>query len=176
MRLEGFARFPVVALLPGVIYGPGPDTEGNLVGGMVEQYRSGKFPGLLGSGEQQWSFAFNREVVLAHLAALARGKPGEEYFLAGDNRSLNDLFRILAEITGVRHSVRHLPFALGKAVGALEVARARLFGHHPQLTPGVVEIFKHDWAYSSSKAERELGYRVIPLEEGLRKTLEVRFG
>ena len=109
LRAEGFSRFPVVALLPGVIYGPGPATEGNLVGGMIQQYRSGKFPGLLGSGEQQWSFAFNHEVVSAHLAALDKAKPGEEYFLAGDNRSLNDLFRILAEITGVRHTVRHFP-------------------------------------------------------------------
>ena len=176
LRAEGFARFPVVALLPGVIYGPGPATEGNLVGGMIGQYLSGKFPGLLGSGEQRWSFSFNRQVVLAHLRALEKAKTGEEYFLAGDNRTLNDIFRLLADISGVKHSVRHLPFGVGKAVGALEVARARLFGHRPQLTPGVVEVFKHDWAYSSSKAARDLDYRVIPLEEGLRKTLEARFG
>ena len=41
----------------------------------------------------------------------------------------------------------------------------------PSLTPGVVEIFKHDWVYSSAKAVRELGYWVTPLEEGLMKTL-----
>ena len=175
LRAEGFARFPVVALLPGVIYGPGPATEGNLVGGMIQQYLSGKFPGLLGSGEQRWSFSFIPQVVAAHLAALEIARTGEEYFLAGDNRSLNDLFRILEDLTGVRHSVRHLPFWAGKAVGTMEAARARLFGHQPQLTPGVVEVFKHDWTYSSSKATRDLGYRVIPLEEGLRKTLEAGF-
>jgi NAD+-dependent farnesol dehydrogenase len=175
LRAEGFARFPVVALLPGVIYGPGPATEGNLVGGMIQQYLSGKFPGLLGTGEQRWSFSFNRDVVLAHLAGLEKAKPGEEYFLAGDNRSLNDVFRIVGDISGVRRKVRHLPFWSGKAVGALEVARARLFGHHPQLTPSVVEVFRHDWIYSSSKAVRDLGYRVIPLEEGLSKTLEAGF-
>ena len=176
LRAEGFARFPVVALLPGVIYGPGPATEGNLIGGMIRQYVSGKFPGLLGSGEQRWSFAFNDDVVQAHFAALGKGRPGEEYFLAGDNRSLNDFFNLLSGLTGVRHPVRHLSFGIGKAVGMLEVARARLFNHRPQLTPGVVEVFKHDWIYSSDKAIRELGYRVIPLEEGLRRTLEARLG
>ncbi|HZT70988.1 MAG TPA: NAD-dependent epimerase/dehydratase family protein [Terriglobia bacterium] len=176
LRMEGFARYPVVALLPGVIYGPGPSTEGNLVGGMIQQYLRGKFPGLLGTGEQRWSFAYNSEVVQAHLEALEKGRTGEEYFLAGDNRSLNDLFQLIAQLTGVKHRVRHLPFAVGKAVGAVEVARARLFHHRPQLTPGVVEIFKHDWVYSSEKARRELGYRVIPLEEGLRRTLEARIG
>lgn len=176
LRSEGFARHPVVALLPGVIYGPGPATEGNLVGGMIRQYLSGKFPGLLGSGEQRWSFAFNEEIVQAHLTALKKGKPGEEYFLAGDNRSLNDFFKILSGVSETSFPVRHLSFGLGKTVGTLEVARARLFNHRPQLTPGVVEIFKHDWVYSSDKAVRELGYHVMPLEEGLRRTLEAELG
>jgi NAD+-dependent farnesol dehydrogenase len=172
MRSPGGRQFPVVTVLPGVIYGPGPRTEGNLIGGMIEQYLEGKFPGLLGSGEQRWSFAFNADVVAGHLAALEKGNPGDEYVLGGDNRSLNGFFHLLAELSRVRRSVRHLPFALGKMVGAMEVARARLTGRPPQLTPGVVEIFKHDWVYSSAKAGRELGYRVTPLEVGLRGTLE----
>lgn len=176
LRDAGFARFPVVALLPGVIYGPGPPTEGNLVGGMMHQYVNGRFPGLLGSGEQRWSFAYIAEVVQAHLAALEKGAPGEEYFLAGDNRSLNDLFSVIGRLTGVTFPVRHLSFTTGKLFGALEVARARLFNHNPKLTPGVVEIFRKDWVYSSQKACRELGYRVVPLEEGLKKTLEAGIG
>jgi len=164
-------NFPVVTLLPGVIYGPGPKTEGNLVGGMIDQYLTGKFPGLLGDGNQRWSFAYNADVVDAHLAALEKGRPGEEYVLAGDNCSLNDFFQLLAEVSAVRRPLRHLPFWAGKLAGAVEVARANLFGHRPQLTPGVVEIFKHDWVYSSTKATTELSYRVTPLEEGLAKTL-----
>ncbi len=170
LRPEG-REFPVVTLFPGVIYGPGPKTQGNLVGGMIDQYLAGKFPGLLGSGNQRWSFAYIADVVGAHLAALEKGTPGEEYMLAGDNRSLNDFFRVLASVSGVNHPVRHMPFWAGKIAGAIEVARARLFGHTPQLTPGVVEIFKHEWVYSSAKAERDLGYHVTPLEEGLRRTL-----
>jgi farnesol dehydrogenase len=57
-------------------------------------------------------------------------------------------------------------------VGTLDLLRARLFGRPPQLTPGVVEIFKHDWVYSSARAVRELGYRLTPLEEGLKKTID----
>ncbi len=172
LREEGFRRFPVVVLLPGVIYGRGPKAQGNLVGGMIDQYLAGKFRGLLGSGEQRWSFSFNRDVAEAHLAALDKGKPGEEYLLAGDNRSLNDFFRVLADLTGVRRAVRHLPLTAGKVVGGIELGLAKLLGRTPQLTPGVVEIFKHDWVYSSAKAQRELGYRVTPLEEGLKMTIE----
>lgn len=171
LRDDGFRQFPVVALLPGVIYGPGPETEGNLVGQMIQQYLAGKFPGLLGTGEQRWSFSYIDDLVAAHLAALDRGKVGEEYILGGDNRPLNDLFRILGGQANIRRPVRHLPFALGKMLGAVELARAKLTGRAPQLTPGVVEIFKHDWVYSSAKAAKELGYHVTTLEEGLRKTL-----
>ena len=173
LRGEGFRRFPVVALMPGVIYGPGPATEGNLVGGMITQYAAGNFPGILGLGEQRWSFAYNSDVVAAHFAALEKGKPGEAYVLGGDNRSLNEFFSALAEISGIHRTVRHLPFIAGKMVGGVEVLRARLFGRQPQLTPGVVEVFKHDWVYSSAKAVRELAYHVTPLEEGLRKTLDI---
>jgi farnesol dehydrogenase len=170
VRAQG-GKFPVITLLPGVIYGPGPRTQGNLVGTMIDQYLAGRFPGLLGEGTQRWSFAYIADVVAAHLAALERGKPGDPFLLGGDNRTLNDFFRVLADASGIRHKVRHLPFWVGKMAGGLEVARARLFGHSPQLTPGVVDIFRSDWVYSSAKAQRELGYRLTPLEEGIRKTL-----
>ncbi len=173
LRAEGFGQYPVIALLPGVIYGPGPRTEGNLVGRMIGQYLAGQFPGLLGSGEQRWSFAYREDVVAAHLAALERGQRGQEYVVAGDNRSLNDLFRLVGEISKVRRPVRHIPFWVGAIGGGVELARARLFGRPPQLTPGVVKIFKHDWVYSSAKAVAELGYRVRPLEDGLARTLAV---
>lgn len=171
LRSEGFRQFPVVALLPGVIYGPGPMTSGNLVGGMIRQYRSKAPPALVGSGRQKWSFAYNRDVAAAHLAAIEKGDTGREYVLGGDNRSLNDLYEALAGVSGVRRSVMHIPFAAAKALGGLEVALAFVAGYQPMLTPGVVEIFKHDWVYSSEKAERELGYRITPLEDGLRSTL-----
>src|SRR5262249_47732106 len=126
-----------------------------------------------GSGEQRWSFALNTDVVAAYLAALERAKPGEEYVLGGDNRSLNDFFHLLGHLSGVHHPIRHLPVWAGKAMGAVEVARARVFGHQPQITSGAVEILRHDWVYSSTKAIRELGYSVTPLEEGVAKTLSV---
>lgn len=167
LRREGFRRYPVVALMPGVIYGPGPFTEGNLVGSMMYQYCFKMMPAIVGSGGQRWSFAHNAGVVAAHLAALERGEPGQEYVLGGDNRSLNDFYTVLAEIYGTQRPVRHISFWVAKVLGGADVAMSIASGHPPTLTPGVVEIFKHDWVYSSAKAARELGYHLTRLETGL---------
>jgi NAD+-dependent farnesol dehydrogenase len=171
LRREGFRQFPVVALLPGVIYGPGPQTDGNLVGNMIRQYSVGRLPALIGSGCQGWSFAYIQDVAAAHLAALEKGETGQEYILGGDNRSLDDFYQTLARVSGLRRTVARVPFAVAKLLGAASLGLAFLSGYPPALTPGAVEIFKHDWVYSSEKAVRELGYHVTSLEEGLERTL-----
>jgi len=35
-----------------------------------------------------------------------------------------------------------------------------------------VKTFLQDWTYSSVKAEKEFGYKITPLEEGIRITLK----
>jgi nucleoside-diphosphate-sugar epimerase len=46
-----------------------------------------------------------------------------------------------------------------------------LFGVEPELTDEVVRIYEHEWAYSSARAQAELGYRVTPLRAGIAKTV-----
>ena len=58
-----------------------------------------------------------------------------------------------------------------EGLGALQWLWAELTGHPPQITHREVGVFKEHWAYSSAKAQAELGYTVTPLEEGLRRTL-----
>src|SRR5204863_3785711 len=52
---------PVVTLYPGVLYGPGPPTEGNLVGRLMRDHLAGKLPGVIGI-EHVWSYAFVDDV------------------------------------------------------------------------------------------------------------------
>jgi nucleoside-diphosphate-sugar epimerase len=49
---------------------------------------------------------------------------------------------------------------------------AEVTGLAPQMTHGEVGVLREHWAYSSAKAERELGYRSRPLEAGLRETID----
>jgi farnesol dehydrogenase len=60
-----------------------------------------------------------------------------------------------------------VPISLLSLVGSAEVALARLSGRVPELTPGIAEIYDHEWRICSDKAVRDLGYRITPLGEGI---------
>lgn len=161
----------VVMLYPGVVYGPGDLTDGNLVVQMAVDHLQGKLPGIIGPGDRLWSYAYVGDVAQGHLAGLEKGRAGERYFLGGENVAMNGFFALLAELTGTPAPRRHIPYAIATALGGALWAWAELTGHPPQLTHQVVGVFRQHWAYSSAKAERELGYRVTPLRQGLQETV-----
>lgn len=167
-RVAGTVRqgAPVVTVCPGMIYGPGEVTEGNFVVNLLLDVGKGKLPGLPGDGSKMWSYVHVDDVVSGHLLAMEKGRVGESYILGGENVPLRNLFLEYEKLTGVRAPRRRLPFLLLKSVAACEQALA-LFGRRPNLTIGKVGINEHHWAYSSAKAERELGYRFRPFAQGL---------
>jgi farnesol dehydrogenase len=160
---------PIVTLYPGVIYGPGPVTEGNLVARLLKDHLRGRLPGIIG-GDRLWSYVFIDDVADAHVAALAESPAAREYTLGGVNAPQRAVFEYLHH---VRHTPmpRRIPYALATLVGALYEARAALSGHRPVLTRGVVNIFRHDWRLDSAAAIRDLGLRVTALDSGLERTL-----
>jgi farnesol dehydrogenase len=162
----------VVILYPGVVYGPGDVTDGNIVVKMVTDHLAGKMPGIVGPGDRLWSYSYVEDVADGHLSALERGRAGERYVLAGENVTMDGLFRTLQEVANVRPPRIHIPFAVASALGYACVLWAEMTGHPPLLTHEVVGVFREHWAYSSAKAERELGYRPRPLREGLAQTME----
>jgi farnesol dehydrogenase len=161
----------VVMLYPGVVYGPGALTDGNLVVKMVADHLSGKFPGIIGPGDRLWSYAFVEDVAAGHVAALERGRKGERYFLCGENVDMNGFFASLARVASVSPPRLHIPYVAATLLGLSLLGWAELTGHPPLLTHQVVNVFREHWAYTSAKAERELGYRPTPLDDGLRQTV-----
>lgn len=162
---------PAVTVYPCVIYGPGEITEGNLVVRIILDFLHKKIPGTLGNGSKVWNYVFISDVVKGHLLAREKGKIGQKYILGGENISMKGFFAVLEELTGINAPRYHIPFAVAKLSAWWEVLLASLSGKAPKHTPSVIEIYKHDWAYSSEKAEHELGYTHIPLREGLERTL-----
>ena len=159
-------------LYPGVIYGPGVQSEGNLIGRLVNDHLAGKLPGLVGP-ERIWSCAWIDDVAAAHVRAAERAAPGSAYALGGENVPQMRVFEIVEAKTGVRRP-RRIPYGVATALGAIEEGRVRLFGGAPLVTRATVEIFRHDWPLDSSKAQSELGYRIHPLADGIERLLASR--
>ena len=161
---------PLIRVYPGVVYGPGAFTEGNLVGRLIADHLKHKLPGLVGP-EHSWSYAYVDDVAAGHCAALERGRIGGRYALGGENAPQRRVFEIVQQLTGRRPPPR-IPFPIADLMGAAEELRVSVFGGTPLITRGAVEIFRHDWSLDSGEAVRELGYTMTPLAEGVRRTVE----
>jgi farnesol dehydrogenase len=160
----------IVRLYPGVVYGPGTITAGNHVVQNLILHAKGKLPGMLGAGDRRMSFAYVEDVTAGFAAALERARDGSAYILGGDNRTLVELFRAFQAETKIPPPRLKIPYAAARMVGRLQRWRAELFGVEPELTDEIVRIYAHEWAYSSARAQAELGYRITPLESGIAKT------
>jgi farnesol dehydrogenase len=160
---------PVVTLYPGVVYGPGPATEGNLVGRLMHDQLRGRLPGIIGP-EHTWSFAFVDDVAEAHVAAVTHPQPEREYALGGVNAPQGSIYAFVRERRG-RAVPPRLPYALATAGAAACEAWTALTGRPPLLTRGVVEIFRRDWPLDSAAARQDLGLHVTALTDGLERAL-----
>jgi farnesol dehydrogenase len=162
---------PLTVVYPGVIYGPGEMTEGNIVVRHILDLVHGKLPGLIGKPERRWNYVYVDDVARGVAKALEKNPPGGRYVLGGENVTLAEFYGLVGRLTGAKIPHLRFPDGLAKAAGAAQKAWAQLRKSTPQLTPDLVEIYKHDWAYSSATAEREIGYTWRTLKEGLGSTV-----
>jgi farnesol dehydrogenase len=163
---------PIVILYPGVVYGPGAATQGNLMERVFADYAAGRTRTRLGGRPTRICYAYAADVAAGHLLALEKGTPGRGYILGGENATQDELFSRLQELTGIAPPRTTVPFWVAEAAGRVQRVRARLTGRTPDFTDGAIRTFRYHWAYASDRAVRELGYRITPLREGLRATLE----
>src|SRR4030095_14624200 len=87
---------PLITITPGVIYGPGIESEGNMVGRLVRDHLAGRLPGIIGA-DRTWAFSFVDDVADAHVRATAQGEPGADYTAGGENAPQVRAFEIVRE-------------------------------------------------------------------------------
>jgi farnesol dehydrogenase len=167
--IEGGA--PLVVVYPGVIYGPGEMTEGNIVVRHILDLVHKRLPALLGRPERRWNYVHVEDVARGVALALERAEPGTRYVLGGENVRQDRFYELVGRATGAKMPSMRMPDAVAKMSGAAMKAWARLTGGTPKLTPDLVEVYRHDWAYRSDRAKTELGYTWRPLEQGLTETV-----
>lgn len=109
-----------------------------------------------------------RDVARGLLLADERGVVGERYILGNRNFTTTRLFADLGRLSGVEPPALRLPVSV-----ALGLAQAgRRFGGLPLPSPVEIRASSLNWAFSSGKARRELGWRPAPHEDCLEEAIE----
>ncbi|KAL6649346.1 hypothetical protein ACP70R_013570 [Stipagrostis hirtigluma subsp. patula] len=158
---------PITIVYPGVMYGPGALTTGNIVSRVLIERFNGRLPGFLGDGYDRESFSHVDDVVSGHIAAMEKGGVGERYLLTGENTSFVQIFNLAANITNTKPPKFHLPLWLLEIYGWISVFASHLTGRLPLISYPGVHCLRHQWAYSCDKAKRELGYSPRSLNEAV---------
>jgi len=107
------------------------------------------------------------DVARGHLLAEERGRPGERYILGNRNFTLDRLFADLGRLSGVEPPALKLPLP---AALALATAAEAMPGK-PPVTVTELRAVSQWWAFRSTKARRELGWKPSHHEDTLEATI-----
>jgi dihydroflavonol-4-reductase len=161
----------VVLANPAAVYGPGPEgsasPERDILRPVVEGRRAAA-PALPPGG---FGLLFSEGAGSGHLLVAERGVPGERYILCDGHVTLRELAELAVRIAGRGRVPPTMPAPLAKAMAAAGEPIARLTGKPPLLPKGQLHFLLWNAAPDSAKAQRELGWRPTPLEDGVRATL-----
>lgn len=146
------------------------DVKPTPTGRIVVDFLKGKFPAYVETG---LNLVDVRECALGHVAALEKGRSGERYILGGENLTLKQILDKLGNISGLPSPQVKLPYFVAYLAGAVDqTISGRLLGREPRATIETVRMGKKKMWASSGKAERELGWRTVPVEGALRRAVE----
>jgi dihydroflavonol-4-reductase len=142
------------------------DVKPTPTGRIIVDFLNKKFPAYVDTG---LNLVDVREIARMHLAALERGRFGERYILGGENLTLKQILDKLAGMTGLPSPTMKVPHAVAMAFALFdETITGKLRGKEPRATVEAVRMGKKMMWASSAKAERELGWPVLPVDAGLR--------
>jgi dihydroflavonol-4-reductase len=146
------------------------DVKPTPTGRIVVDFLKRKFPAYVETG---LNLVDVRECARGHVTTLEKGKSGERYILGGENLTLKQILDKLAKITGLPSPMLKLPYIFAYAAGiADEIVTGRLRGREPRATIDTVRMGAKKMFASSDKAERELGWKIVPVESALRRAVE----
>ncbi len=108
-----------------------------------------------------------------HLLAFEKGKSGERYILGGENLTLKQILDKLAAITGLPSPKIRVPYVLALATGVVdELFTGHILKREPRATIDAVRMGRKKMFVTSAKAETELGWKTVPVDNALRRAVE----
>jgi dihydroflavonol-4-reductase len=146
------------------------DIKPTPTGRIVVDFLKRKFPAYVETG---LNLVDVRECARGHIAALEKGTSGERYILGGENLTLKQILDKLGTISGLPSPKVKLPYFVAYLAGAVDqTVSGRMRGREPRATVETVRMGKKKMWASSAKAQRDLGWKIIPADDALRRAIE----
>jgi dihydroflavonol-4-reductase len=161
----------VLILNPTTPIGTG-DLKPTPTGRIIVDFLHRKFPAYMDTG---LNLVDVQEVARTHADGVnpGLGRAGERYILGGENMTLKQILDKMSAITGLPSPTLKVPNAVAMVFALFdETITGKLRGKEPRATVEEVRMGKKKMFASSSKAERELGFRIVPVYEALRSAIE----
>ncbi len=146
------------------------DIKPTPTGRIIVDFLKKKFPAYVDTG---LNLVDVTQCARGHCAALEKGKSGERYILGGENLTLKQILDKLAVITGLPSPKIRVPYAVALATGVVDqVVTGHIRGREPRATIDAVRMGRKKMFVSSTKAERELGWQTVPVDDALCRAVE----
>jgi dihydroflavonol-4-reductase len=146
------------------------DIKPTPTGRIVVDFLNRKFPAYVDTG---LNLADVKEVARGHLSAMENARPGQRYILGGENLMLKQILDKLAALTGLSAPSMKVPHVVAMGFAVFDqFVTGTLRGKEPRATIDAVKMGRKKMFASSAKAERELGYKVLPVDNALRRAVD----
>ncbi|KAL7197386.1 hypothetical protein ACSBR2_020010 [Camellia fascicularis] len=169
---------------PSSIFGPGDKL---LVPSLVSAARAGKLKFLIGDGKNMYDFTYVENVAHAHICAeralaseriAAERAAGQAYFITNmEPIKFWEFVSLVLEGLGYERPRIKIPVYVVMPIAHLVERTYKLLAPYgmkvPQFTPSRIRLLSCSRTFNCSKANDRLGYTpIVPLQEGLRRTIE----
>lgn len=160
-----------VIVCPPRVYGPGLETGGNAINGLIKKLLNARVTFVPSPGDVVANYAYVDDVVQGHFNALQHSLNGEKYILGGENISYTRFFKTIIQATGNNTRMIGIPKPVLKAWSAAVFGTCYAVGRHTNVSPKVIDRLFQNRALSCEKAVRQIGYTITPFEQGIAQTV-----
>ncbi|WP_395682310.1 hopanoid-associated sugar epimerase [Inquilinus sp.] len=158
---------PVVIVNPSTPIGP-RDVKPTPTGRIIVEAATGRIPAFVDTG---LNLVHVDDVAQGHLAAFARGVPGERYILGGEDFALSEILAEIATLVGRKAPKIRLPLGPIWAVAVVAETVSRFTGKEPMVTRDALRMARKTMYFSSDKARAALDYQPRPARQALADAL-----
>lgn len=146
------------------------DIKPTPTGRIIVDFLNRKFPAYVDTG---LNLVDVREVARGHLLAMEKAEPGRRYILGGENLTLKAILDRLSALTGLPSPTMKVPHAVALGFAVFDqFFTGTILRREPRATIDAVRMGRKKMFASSARAEQELGYHVLPVDDALRRAIQ----